>query len=161
MQAALWISRLVMAMGWLGGWRDVATIGGMSTFSTHADIPITDIHHGDPRVLLRQLFDVAVQRALPLHNMAAHLPVPPKGRTVVIGAGKAGGAMAQAVEALWPTDAALSGLVVTRYHPQAVRTTVVGPIGCRDHVVFREGHRTRVRAVDPVVPGVNPPVTSG
>jgi glycerate 2-kinase len=69
----------------------------------------------NPRALLRHLFDVAVQRALPLHNTAAHLPSPPKGKTVVIGAGKAGGAMAQAVEALWPAEAPLSGLVVTRY----------------------------------------------
>ena len=68
-----------------------------------------------PADLLRRLFDAAVQRALPLHTLAAHLPPPPKGRTVVIGAGKAGGAMAQAVEALWPADAPLSGLVVTRY----------------------------------------------
>ncbi|WP_374413678.1 glycerate kinase, partial [Hydrogenophaga sp.] len=45
----------------------------------------------------------------------AHLPPPPKGRTLVLGAGKAGGAMAQAVEALWPQPAPLSGLVVTRY----------------------------------------------
>ncbi len=69
----------------------------------------------DPQTLLRHLYDVAVQRALPLHNTAAHLPAPPKGRTLVLGAGKAGGAMAQAVEALWPQDAPLSGLVVTRY----------------------------------------------
>ena len=69
----------------------------------------------DPRALLRHLYDVAVQRALPLHNTAAHLPRPPKGRTLVLGAGKAGGAMAHAVEALWPRDAPLSGLVVTRY----------------------------------------------
>ena len=69
----------------------------------------------DPQTCLRHLYDVAVQRALPLHNTAAHLPSPPKGRTLVLGAGKAGGAMAQAVEALWPKDAPLSGLVVTRY----------------------------------------------
>jgi glycerate 2-kinase len=69
-----------------------------------------------PREFLTHLYRTAVQRALPLHNMAAHLPTPPKGRTVVIGAGKAGGSMAQAVEALWPVDAPLSGLVVTRYH---------------------------------------------
>ena len=71
-----------------------------------------------PLTFLRQLYDVAVLRALPLHNTAAHLPTPPdpsKGRTLVLGAGKAGGAMAQAVEALWPQDAPLSGLVVTRY----------------------------------------------
>jgi glycerate 2-kinase len=68
-----------------------------------------------PQGFLRQLYDAAVLRALPLHNTAAYLPPPPKGRTVVLGAGKAGGAMAQAVEALWPADKPLSGLVVTRY----------------------------------------------
>ena len=74
------------------------------------------ISAADPRVLLRHLYDAAVRRALPLHNTAPFLPAPPKGRTLVLGAGKAGGAMAQAVEALWPVDAPLSGLVVTRYH---------------------------------------------
>ena len=72
-----------------------------------------------PREFLEFLFRTAVQRALPLHNTAAWLPKPPGassgGRTLVLGAGKAGGAMAQAVEALWPPDAPLSGLVVTRY----------------------------------------------
>ena len=75
-----------------------------------ATLPLTD-----PLALLRQLYDAAVQRALPLHSMAAHLPAPPKGRTVVLGAGKAGASMAQALEALWPQDAPLEGLVVTRY----------------------------------------------
>ena len=59
----------------------------------------------DPRQFLQSLYQAAVQRALPLHNTAAYLPKPPKGRTLVLGAGKAGGAMAQAVEALWPVDA--------------------------------------------------------
>lgn len=69
---------------------------------------------------LEYLYRVAVRRALPLHNTAAFLPAPPSpesgGHTLVLGAGKAGGAMAQAVEALWPADAPLTGLVVTRYH---------------------------------------------
>ncbi|MFN7196080.1 MAG: glycerate kinase, partial [Hylemonella sp.] len=69
-----------------------------------------------PREFLLHLYQAAVRRALPLHNTAAYLPPPPKGRTVVIGAGKAAGAMAQAVEALWPAEAPLSGVVVTRYH---------------------------------------------
>ncbi len=69
----------------------------------------------DPRAFLRALYDAAVARALPAENTAAWLPPPPKGRTVVIGAGKAGGAMAAAVDALWPAGAPLSGLVVTRY----------------------------------------------
>ncbi len=69
----------------------------------------------DPRRFLEHLYRVAVVRALPLHNTAAYLPPPPKGRTLVLGAGKAAGAMAHAVEAFWPADAPLSGLVVTRY----------------------------------------------
>ena len=73
-----------------------------------------------PAEFLEALFSVAVHRALPLHNTAAFLPPPPSrqsgGRTLVLGAGKAGGAMAHVVEALWPVDAPLSGLVVTRYH---------------------------------------------
>jgi len=69
----------------------------------------------DPRLFLEHLYRAAVHRALPLHNTAAFLPPPPRGRTVVLGAGKAGASMAQAVEALWPADAPLQGLVVTRY----------------------------------------------
>ena len=70
-----------------------------------------------PREFLEHLYRVAVERALPLASMGAHLPAPPaKGRTLVLGAGKAGGSMAQALDALWPADAPLSGLVVTRYH---------------------------------------------
>lgn len=69
----------------------------------------------EPRAFLEHLYRAAVRRALPLHNTKPFLPPRPKGRTVVIGAGKAGGAMAHAVEALWPADAPLSGLVVTRY----------------------------------------------
>jgi glycerate 2-kinase len=73
-----------------------------------------------PREFLEHLYQAAVARALPLENTARYLPKPPTpesgGRTIVIGAGKAGGSMAQAVEALWPADAPLEGLVVTRYH---------------------------------------------
>ena len=78
----------------------------------------------DPRGFLRALYDAAVARALPALTMAALLPPPPKGRTLVLGAGKAGGAMAAAVDALWPQEAPLSGLVVTRYDhvPPAYRT---------------------------------------
>ena len=71
--------------------------------------------HTAPREFLEHLYRTAVARALPLASMGAHLPPPPKGRTLVLGAGKAGGSMAQALEALWPADAPLSGLVVTRY----------------------------------------------
>jgi hydroxypyruvate reductase len=76
--------------------------------------PIPDARSA-PREFLEHLYRVAVERALPLASMGAYLPAPPKGRTLVLGAGKAGGSMAQALEALWPADAPLSGLVVTRY----------------------------------------------
>ncbi|MEO6362444.1 MAG: glycerate kinase [Caldimonas sp.] len=69
----------------------------------------------DPRGFLRALFDAAVAQALPGPSLAAFLPAPPAGRTLVLGAGKAGGAMAMALDALWPRDAPMSGLVVTRY----------------------------------------------
>jgi glycerate 2-kinase len=71
--------------------------------------------HTDPRGFLRALFDAAVAQALPGPGIAAFLPPPPKGRTLVLGAGKAGGAMAAAVDAVWPAHAPMSGLVVTRY----------------------------------------------
>jgi hydroxypyruvate reductase len=71
--------------------------------------------HTDPRGFLRALYDAAVERALPAAHVGAFLPAPPRGRTVVVGAGKAGGAMAAAVDASWPREAPLSGLVVTRY----------------------------------------------
>jgi len=66
-----------------------------------------------PRILLRQLFDTAIAAAQPALCLPAHLPPRPKGRTVVVGAGKASAAMAQALEQHW--DGPLSGLVVTRY----------------------------------------------
>ena len=70
----------------------------------------------DPRTLLRQMFDAAVASAQPALCLAPHLPAPPsspKGRTIVIGAGKASAAMARALEDHWPGP--LEGLVVTRY----------------------------------------------
>ncbi len=78
-------------------------------------VPSPPSPHQQPREFLRALYDAAVARALPALNTAAFLPPPPRGRTLVLGAGKAGGAMAAAVDALWPANAPISGLVVTRY----------------------------------------------
>ena len=69
----------------------------------------------DTRTLLRDLFEAAIAAAAPDLVVPPHLPAPPKGRTIVVGAGKAAAAMARAVEAHWPTDCPLEGLVVTRY----------------------------------------------
>ena len=78
---------------------------------------------GDPRILLRALFDAAVEAADPARCVPPFLPPPPRGRTVVIGAGKAAAAMARSVEENWPGDPDdLCGLVVTRYgHGLATR----------------------------------------
>ena len=63
--------------------------------------------------LLRRMFQAAVEAAQPARCVAAHLPAAPKGRLIVIGAGKASAEMARAVEHNWPGP--LEGLVVTRY----------------------------------------------
>jgi len=67
----------------------------------------------DPRQLLREMFDAAIAAAQPALCVPRHLPAVPKGRLVVIGAGKASAAMARVVEDHW--QGPLSGLVVTRY----------------------------------------------
>ena len=71
-----------------------------------------------PRELLLGSFQAALAAADPLKIVGAHLPKPPasrKGKTLVVGAGKAAAAMALAVEQHWPADAPLDGLVITRY----------------------------------------------
>lgn len=67
----------------------------------------------DPKKLLVDMFDTAVAAALPARIVPPHLPKPPRGRTIVIGAGKASAAMAKAVEDHW--QGPIEGLVVTRY----------------------------------------------
>ena len=67
-----------------------------------------------PRDLLTRMFIAAVNAAQPEHCLPRFLPKPPKkGRTIVIGAGKASAEMARVLERHWPGE--LSGLVVTRY----------------------------------------------
>lgn len=67
----------------------------------------------DPEALLRAFFDAAVGSAMPADRLRRLLPPPPKGRTVVVGAGKGAAAMAAIVEEAW--NGPLDGLVVTRY----------------------------------------------
>ena len=68
-----------------------------------------------PKELLLESFRAAVAAADPLKILPAHLPPPPMGRTLVLGAGKAAASMALAVEQHWPASAPLDGLVITRY----------------------------------------------
>lgn len=74
-------------------------------------MPFTD---SAARATLTKLFEAAVASADPRVVLARHLPERPKGRVVVVGAGKSAAVMSAAVEAAWP-DVPLSGVVVTRY----------------------------------------------
>jgi glycerate 2-kinase len=75
------------------------------------------------RLFLRQFFDAAFASANPFRVLASHLPEKPKGRCIVVGAGKASAAMAAALEQAWP-DVQMSGVIVTRYG-HAVPTTKI------------------------------------
>ncbi|WP_156885814.1 glycerate-2-kinase family protein, partial [Massilia niastensis] len=68
---------------------------------------------GRERKLLEVLFRTAIAAAQPALCIPPHLPAPPAGRLIVVGAGKASAEMARAVENNWPGK--LEGLVVTRY----------------------------------------------
>jgi len=69
----------------------------------------------DVRKLLESSFQAALAAADPLQIVPAHLPEPPKGNTLVIGAGKAAAVMAQAVESHWPAGSELEGMVLIPY----------------------------------------------
>ena len=59
--------------------------------SSRAQVAVAPSPQQDPAGFLRHLYEVAVRNALPIEGLARHLPKPPKGRTLVLGAGKAGG----------------------------------------------------------------------
>jgi len=83
----------------------------------------------NPRGLLFDMFEAAVAAADPMKRVRAFLPDPPKGKLLVVGAGKASARMAEAVEAAW--SGSLSGLVVTRYGHSA---------SCRQVEIVEAGH---------------------
>lgn len=72
-----------------------------------------NLEGGQIRALMQRMFEAAVASAQPAHCVPPWLPARPRGRLVVVGAGKASAAMARAVEDHW--DGPLEGLVVTRY----------------------------------------------
>ncbi len=67
----------------------------------------------DPVAALQAMFQAAIAAAQPEQSLPRYLPLPPPGKTKVVGAGKAAAAMARVVEQAWPGE--LSGVVVTRY----------------------------------------------
>jgi glycerate 2-kinase len=97
--------------------------------ATRLTFPVDLPGRTDARTLLRTLFAAALRAADPALVVPPHLPPPPKGRTVIVGAGKAAAAMAKAVDDHWPGP--LSGLVITRYGHGAP---------CRRIEVIEAGH---------------------
>jgi glycerate 2-kinase len=108
----------------------------------------------NPRDLLVESFKVAIAAVHPLRIVPQHLPKPPKGKTLVIGAGKAAAAMAAAVEAGWPEDAPLMGLVITRYgHGAQTRRIRVVEAG---HPLPDENGETAAREILAAVHSLGP-----
>lgn len=86
-----------------------------------------DIH---ARQLLTAMFERAVATAMPQQSLLDNLPDKPRGKCVVVGAGKASAAMAAELENLWP-DVAMQGVVVTRYEHS---------VPCRKIEILEAGH---------------------
>ncbi len=106
----------------------------------------------DQKAFLRSLFDAAIAAAQPMKTIAGLLPTPPKGRTLVIGAGKASAEMARALEAHWPGP--LTGLVVTRYgHRAPTRSIEILEAG---HPVPDEAGASAARRMMQFVDGLTP-----
>jgi glycerate-2-kinase len=97
------------------------------------------------RDILHALFQAALKVALPDGRFAGRLPLPPPGRTIVLGAGKASARMAQAFEAEWPHSC--EGLVVTRYG-HAAKTRHVEVVEAAHPVPDEAGRRAAQRILD-------------
>jgi hydroxypyruvate reductase len=100
-----------------------------------------------PRELLLSVFQAALAAADPALCVPPHLPAAPKGRTVVVGAGKASAAMAKAVEDHW--QGALSGLVITRYG-HAVPCSRIEIVEAAHPVPDEAGRQAAARIIDMV-----------
>ncbi len=93
---------------------------------------------------LTSLFQAAIDAANPASRIAGFLPRPPRGRTVLIAAGKAASSMARAVEEAWPLDSDLSGVALTRYG-HGIKCTRVEVIEAAHPVPDNRGHDAAVR----------------
>ena len=103
-----------------------------------------------PHTLLLTLFQAAVAAASPALCIPPTLPAPPNGRTIVVGGGKAAAAMAQAVDAHWPQDRPLAGLVVTRYRHGVGELPRIAVVEAAHPVPDEAGQRAAARMLDMV-----------
>ena len=114
-----------------------------------------ETHAMDERALLRRMFEAAVKSAAAETAVPPNLPASPAGRTIVVGAGKAAAAMARAVEAHWPADRPLSGLVVTRYGHGVGPLVRIEVVEAGHPVPDRAGEAAAARILD-LVRGLGP-----
>lgn len=98
--------------------------------------------------LLREMLDAGLAAAAPEICLVPHIPAPPKGRTVVIGAGKAAGSMARAFETHW-TGGPVDGLVVTRYG-HACETRMIEVVEAAHPVPDEAGQKAAARMLEMV-----------
>ncbi len=110
------------------------------------------LSHQTDRDLLLALFHTAVTSAMPGQAILPHLPPAPRGRTVVVGAGKAAAQMARALEANWPGP--LSGVVVTPYG-HGVPCNIVEVLEAAHPVPDAAGHLASQRLLHAVT-GLSP-----
>lgn len=105
------------------------------------------LREDERKALLRAMFDAAVAAAQSSRVLARFLPARPKGRTIVVGAGKASAAMAEAFEAAWPHP--VEGLVVTRtgYARPCARIEIVEAAHPVPDAAGREGARRMMEMV--------------
>ncbi len=104
----------------------------------------------DTKQILLDLFQAALDAAMPDGHFLPLLPERPKGRTLVLGAGKASARMAQAFENEWQQkypNAALEGLVVTRYG-HACLTRQIEIVEAAHPVPDEKGFATAKRILD-------------
>jgi hydroxypyruvate reductase len=101
----------------------------------------------DPRAFLVGLLQAAIDAASPKERVSHFLPAPPKGKTIVVGAGKAAASMAAAVEAAW--SGPLEGLVVTRYGHGAA-TKQIEVVEASHPVPDAAGERAALRILERV-----------
>ena len=99
----------------------------------------------DPKALLKEAFWAGLEAVEPAHILPPHLPPPPKGRLVVLGAGKAAAAMARTVEAHYQPHK-LEGFVITRYG-HALPTRNIEVVEAGHPVPDEAGRRATARAL--------------
>ncbi len=97
----------------------------------------------DYRKLLLDSFAAALAAADPLKVVPGYLPAPPRGKTLVVGAGKASAAIALAVERHWPKGKELDGIVITR-HGHAVPTSRIKIVEAGHPIPSEEGQAAAV-----------------